>query len=176
VRFLTAQSQDVIKRYYKTLVDHIHTDMQKPVLISPYYNEKPPCKFLGSKDFAKMWANILSGAPIDCVAVQDGMGVNNDRSLDTVVLWLSEMQSAIKEARPEVQLWANVETMKPKGKDFEPGDLNRVAAQVNAEKPYVSKVICFSFNHYQSPNQGFNKNYDTFKSVFENVIPENAKK
>ncbi|QGQ93909.1 DUF5109 domain-containing protein [Paenibacillus psychroresistens] len=76
-------------------------------------------------------------------------------------------------ARPTTQLWSDAETFNG---DFKPMDLNVLLADMNAAKPYVTKFLSFSFNHYISPQQVNPFYYTTYKNyvnsgVMDSTIP-----
>ncbi len=70
VNFQSTLSQDRMAAVYKSVADHSHTATGKPVMIAPFFNST-----IGQdpQAHAAMWARILTTAPIDVVAVQDGI-------------------------------------------------------------------------------------------------------
>jgi len=159
VNFQTATTQNRMIAVYNDTANYIHTHTGKPVMVAPFFNETYP----GSQNatqYATMWGTIVAGAPLDVVAVQDGIGVGH-ATVATIASWLSPMGTAINNARPATQFWVDLETLDP---DFTPAQVSRVIQQIEAEKAYVDKVTTFSFNHYDSPMQGHTTEYNAWKA------------
>lgn len=157
VNFQSTTAQDRIKKAYKNITDYIHENMNKPVMISPFFNEKAGQT---PTQYAAMWKNILQAAPIDIIALQDGVGAGHC-SISTIGKWLSELKNAINEVRPSTSLWSNLETFGPNNTA---APISKVIDQINAQKKYVKKFTSFSFNHYNSPQQGYMNEYNQYKA------------
>ncbi|HEX6338020.1 MAG TPA: DUF4434 domain-containing protein [Jiangellaceae bacterium] len=117
-----------------------------PIVISPFFN---PDGGLTPAEWAKMWATILPAAPIDAIALQDGIGAGH-ASADQLVPWFAATAAAIKTAGTATELWATTETFTS---DFGPMDIAAVVEDMIAVQPYVSRYWSFSYDHYQSPQQ-----------------------
>jgi hypothetical protein len=165
VNFLSKKAQNHMALNYKKLCDSIHSNTNKPIMISPYFSAKRGQKAL---EYSQMWAEILSIAPIDIIAIQDGVGVKHCRPRETAE-WFANMQTAISKSRPETKLWANIETMEKKMFHYVPANFERLAEQISAAAPYVDNFVCFSFNHYQSPHQKQFKGFNEYKKLLEQV-------
>ncbi|MCX7748890.1 MAG: DUF4434 domain-containing protein [Clostridia bacterium] len=162
VNFMTSASQDNMKSVYKDLADYIHQNMNKPVMVAPFFNESFG---MGAATYGAMWKNILSYAPLDIVALQDGIGVGHC-SVKTVGNWFLEMKNAVKTARPATELWSDLETL---DLSYKPAPVQRVIEQIRAEANYVDKITSFSFNHYGSPQQGNSVQYNEYKAYVDSL-------
>jgi hypothetical protein len=156
VNFQTTVAQNRMKTVYKDTADYIHTQTGKPVMVAPFFNAN-----LGqdAQTYAAMWGEIIATAPIDVVAVQDGIGVGH-ATVANIGDWLEPLRTAIKAARPSTQLWSDLETMVPNA----PASVSRLIEQLNAEKAYVDKFTTFSFNYYDSPQQKHAAEYADWKA------------
>lgn len=133
--------------FYTTIANHLHTlTPSLPVIISPFYNTAGGQT---SSQWTTMWTSILGSAPIDVIALQDGIGAGHATN-GQLATWFSATKSAITAGRPATQLWADAETFNP---DFTPMAISGVVADITAEAPYVSKTLSFSYDHYDSPSQ-----------------------
>jgi hypothetical protein len=71
VSFASRADQDAMKNVYKDVADYIHALAGKPVMVAPFFITGEGMK---PQAYADMWGYILASAPIDVVAVQDGIG------------------------------------------------------------------------------------------------------
>ena len=157
VNFQTTVLQDRMAAVYKNVADYVHTNTGKPVMIAPFFNAS------AGQDpaaHAAMWGRILATAPVDIVAVQDGIGVGH-ATVANIAAWLCPLRTAIKTARPSTQLWSDLETNTP---GYTSAPVSRVIDQLNAEKTCVDKFTTFSFNHYDSPQQGHAAEFNEWKA------------
>ncbi len=156
VNFPDSTTENRMIVVYNDVATYIHTNMNKPVMVAPFFNESMG---RNASDYAAQWGRIVAGAPLDVVALQDGIGVGH-ATVSSIASWLSPMRTAIKNARPSTQFWVDLETFR----NSNPADVTRVIQQLEAEKAYVDKVTTFSFNHYDSPQQGNQAQYDVWKA------------
>ncbi len=147
VNFQGVEQQKRMARAYKEIAEAIHSTTAKPVMIAPYFNQT---RGQDAFHYAAMWGDILKVAPIDVIALQDGIG-SGHASVSTIGKWLAALGTKIKEVRPATQLWSDLETFTP---GFAPAPIDRVISQIHAERNYVTKFTSFSFSHYDSPNNG----------------------
>ncbi|HAR62119.1 MAG: hypothetical protein DKM50_08170 [Candidatus Margulisiibacteriota bacterium] len=145
---------------YNDVATYIHTNMNKPVMVAPYFVSHAD---LNALQYAEMWGRIIVSAPIDIVAVQDGIGAGN-ATLTDIATWLSPLRAAIKKNRPATQFWIVLETFTT---DYNSAPLSRVLRQLLAEQSYADKFTTFSFNHYDSPQQGHTKKYNGWETYFK---------
>lgn len=143
--FTTTASWSAMASFYTTIADHLHAlTPGKPVIISPFFNTAGGQT---SSQWTTMWSSILGSAPIDVIALQDGVGAGHATTAQ-LATWFAATKSAITSARPATKLWADSETFNP---DFTPMSISQLVADLNAVAPYVSKTLSFSYDHYQSP-------------------------
>lgn len=156
VHFRDEDKRKRLARAYRLLADEAHDKAAKPVMIAPFFNEH-----LGQdpRQYADMWGNILKAAPVDVIALQDGVGCDH-ASTATIGQWLAALQGKIKEVRPQTQLWSDVETFTP---ELEAAPIERVIGQMKAESKYVQAFTSFSFNHYDSPNNGRKEQFRQYR-------------
>lgn len=166
VHFQNKEKQKRIAEAYLQITEEIHHMAKKPVMIAPFFNQK---KGLDASKYADMWGNILRVAPIDVIALQDGIGCDH-ASVDTIGKWLSVLEKKMKEVRPATELWSDLETY---SSGFVSAPIERVIRQVNAERNYVKKFTSFSFNHYDSPNNGQFEEFYQYKQYVDSLtIPK----
>ncbi len=145
--FTSSTTWSNMATFYTTIANHLHTlTPSKPVIISPFYNTSGGQT---SSQWTTMWTSILGSAPIDVIALQDGVGAGHATTAQ-LSTWFSATKSAITAGRPATQLWADSETFNP---DFTPLSITHVVADLNAVAPYVTKTLSFSYDHYDSPLQ-----------------------
>jgi hypothetical protein len=118
----------------------------RPVIIAPFFNTSGGQT---SAQWTTMWESILATAPVDVIALQDGVGDAHATS-SQLATWFNATATAISTARPGVQLWSDTDTYNP---DFTPMSISQVVTDMNAASPYVSKILAFSYDHYDSPSQ-----------------------
>ena len=138
-----AHQQNMIN-VYSSLTNYIHRQTHKPVMVAPFFNEICGMTAVGFADF---WGQILKKAPIDIVAMQDGVGVHHVRTT-TVGDWYKAMQTTIKATRPATELWSDLETFDEVNDEFNPASNARILEQIKAERPYVKKFTTFAWLHY----------------------------
>jgi hypothetical protein len=163
VNFQDGEKQQRIAGAYKEITEAIHSTTAKPVMVAPYFNQTTG---LDAFNYAAMWGNILKVAPIDVIALQDGIGCGH-ASVSTIGTWLAALGTKIREVRPTTQLWSDLETFTP---EFMPAPMDRVISQINAERHYVIKFTSFSFTHYDSPSSGQVELFRQYKE-YVNSLP-----
>ena len=143
--FTSTASWSAMATFYTTIANHLHSlTPGKPVIISPFFNTAGGQT---SSQWTSMWSSILGSAPIDVIALQDGVGAGHATTAQ-LGTWFAATKSAITSARPATQLWADSETFNP---DFTPMSIGQLVSDLNAVASYVTKTLSFSYDHYQSP-------------------------
>jgi len=163
----TATEWGRLANYYKDIIAHLKTLAPgKPVVISPFFN---PSGGLNTTGWQEMWEYILNIAPIDVIALQDGVGAGGAKPESTARLpaWFAATKKAIGKARPATELWADSETF---NLDFKSMGIKLMVDDMYAVQPYVSNYLSFSFNHYISPQQGHDLYFNTYKQYLETGI------
>lgn len=148
VTFMDPATWDYLVTFYSTVAGHLHTIAPgKAVIIAPFYNP-----YAGGEDsptWRQMWAHILANAPIDVIALQDGVGAGNT-TIDDQPEWFAATKGAIADAGTKTQLWSDTETYNIA--DWSPMSINGLVADINAEAPFVSNMISWSFSDYLDPH------------------------
>jgi len=145
--FTTSSSWSAMETFYTTVADHLHTlTPGLPVIIAPFFNTAGGQT---SSQWTTMWESILANAPIDVVALQDGIG-DGHATNGQLASWYAATDTAITNASPSTQLWADTETYDT---SFHPLAIAAVVADMGQEQPYVSDFLSFSYDHYDSPVQ-----------------------
>ena len=161
VNFRTTTAQGRMAAVYADAANYIHANTGKPVMIAPFFNSSAG---QNAAQYASMWGYIVGQAPLDVIAVQDGIGVGH-ATLSNIASWLAPLRTALKNARPATEFWSDLETMNPDHtRGFVSAPASRLIQQVETEKPYVDKITTFSFNHYDSPQQGHATEYGQWKA------------
>jgi hypothetical protein len=145
--FLTSTTWSNMSTFLSTIATHLHTlSPGLPVIIAPFFNTSGGQT---SSQWTTMWESILASAPIDVLALQDGVG-DGHATTAQLSTWFSATQTAITTSSPSTALWSDSDTYNP---DFTPMSISNVVADLNAESPYVSKIFAFSYDHYDAPSQ-----------------------
>lgn len=157
----TEKEWDRLAHYYEDVITHIKGySPNKPVVISPFFN---PDGGLDLNGWKAMWEYILDIAPIDIIALQDGVGAGH-AIVDTLPEWFLATLEAIEQSNTDTKLWADTETFTL---DFKPMNVKHIVEHMKEVHPFVSNFISFSFNHYMSPQQVDPLYYQAYKDYVE---------
>lgn len=128
----------------------------KLVGLSPYLTGAVEAAALREK-----FAELLTGAGIDVVLLQDSVGA---RCWDNDVYRIRPYFRAMRDAclRSGVELWSDVEVFRIESTEregktesrFLPADAARLARQLTAAAPFVTRLVAFDCYHYMSPYRG----------------------
>jgi hypothetical protein len=128
----------------------------KKILISPYVLDE------NNYDYMKaVYENIYRETKVDIIAPQDSMGSLKVTSFAKS----SELFRALKDATaafPGKEAWANIETqLQPSVTDgnYNPSNIERVSGQIEAAKPYVSKMVTWIYQHTMLSSPEFDNLY-----------------
>ena len=145
--FTTSTTWSTMASFYTTVANHLHTlTPGLPVIIAPFFNTAGGQT---SSQWTTMWESILGNAPIDVVALQDGIGDGHATNAQ-LGTWYAATKTAITTSSPSTQLWADTETYDT---NFHPLAISTVVADMQQEQSYVSDFLSFSYDHYDSPLQ-----------------------
>ncbi|BAH05147.1 hypothetical protein CKR_0096 [Clostridium kluyveri NBRC 12016] len=131
-----------------------------PILLSPFMNSSVGT----AKEYASNWEYLFSKTNFksgDIFCPQDSIG-SGRLKLDEVNSWYTALRKAVSK-KPGMLFWANTETFDYVNNSTVP--LDRFLKQLKLEQPTVDNIICFSYNHYYSPNNisnGFNEAYSYY--------------
>ncbi|MEI2810987.1 MAG: DUF4434 domain-containing protein [Nocardioides sp.] len=159
-------------RFYARVIHHLHRLRPGlPVAIAPYYN----AHLAGAQRPArwrKMWRSILTRAPIDVIALQDGVGAGHARP-SQLAAWFRATRRAIEASRPRTRLIADTETFRFGVSGLEPMGVAQYVADMSQVQGYVDGFWSFAYDHYQSPLAGFSPFYDkTYRAYLGNGVVE----
>lgn len=116
----------------------------KKILISPYVLEENSYSYMKS-----VYENVYRETKVDIIAPQDSMGSLKVTSFAKS----SELFRALADATagfPGKEAWANIETqLQPSVADgnYNPSNITRVSGQIEAARPYVSKMVTWIYQH-----------------------------
>jgi len=157
-----------VGKFYGTIVKAVKEEKPELLtLISPFTCLQPGrAKSFPKIYLEKYFKTMLSNAKVDICAWQDGVGGTREQ-LNKVDNDLGAIVKACDELG--ITVWANAEVFHrttPLSEAFsaEATDFATMKTQIDKEYKYVSKMICFDFNHYFSPNIGS----PTAKTLYEN--------
>lgn len=161
-RFCTWKEWDNLILFYDTILSRIKSvTSRQPVVISPFFN---PSGGLSSSEWQAMWTYILLKCPIDIVSLQDGVGAGNVTG-EKLSQWFRATLNAIEAARPLTKLWSTSENFIG---GYKPMPMNKLIKNMKTIHPLVSGFVCFSYNHYTSPQQVnplYHKTYILYKNT-----------
>ena len=128
----------------------------RPVLVSPFFSKSLP-----PAELAVWWDAFLDRPMFDILAMQDGVGCFPRRDLH--VAEISSYYAALApvyQARG-IRFWNNVETFASPWPS--PGDLDRIALQYEAGRPYVERSITWEYGHFLGRQQAGAERYQAFR-------------
>lgn len=136
-----------------------------PLIFSPFANPS-----LGSAaSYGKFWKEVLPKMHFregDIFSPQDCVGATR-MAVANVKGWFYQYQEATALVQG-LQLWGNVETFEQfslkDGSHFASAPLGRIVEQMEAVDKFVSKIICFAYPHYQSPNNVLGHHHEAYKN------------
>jgi chitodextrinase len=163
--------QNRMKTVYGSLADTVHSYTGKTISISPAIWRVSTTGFPGySTAWKEMWINILSGADLDYIMVQDCIGRSNPHTFQELDAWYQVTKQAT-DTKPTTKLWANAETFVEHSTTTTPwwaesAPISRVVQQMNTAAPYVTGMVTFSYDHYQSPKFGKPMFHESYKHYY----------
>lgn len=156
------QSQwDNLVSFYTTVGNYLHALAPgKKIIIAPFFNANLGSSAETPAQWTTMWEYILSRSPLDILALQDGIGAGH-ATASQLPTWYQATQTAICTSAPGMKFRSDAETYVVVS-GFHPMFISTLVADMNAEAPYVSNFLSFSFNHYMSPQQVNPVFYNTY--------------
>ena len=162
VNFTSAAAQQTMAGYYGSVASHLHQlTPTRPVMVAPFFDAA--AAGAGGQTAAQwqtMWEYILSNAPLDQIALQDGVGDSAaaDGSLGAPLVtpaqltsWFAATAAAIAVARPAARLWDDVDLYSPR--DGRPMPTSQVVADMAAVVGSVTTFTSFSWFSQLDPAQ-----------------------
>ncbi len=133
--------------YIDTIADYSHwLSSSKLVLIAPFF-----AMHQSASDFEIWWRNILDSCSIDVLMLQDGVGCDRCTLSTNVPEYFYAMKKACDSTG--TIFWTDLEIFTPDSLGWKPGDMNRIAEQIEVESLYVSKIVCYEYNHFMGLNK-----------------------
>lgn len=151
----SAEASDRIAAFLQRTAAALHElGPGKPIAIAPFYAESQP-----PAAFAQFWKRVLAQHPVDVLMLQDGAGARGTHAA-TIAHTLNVLRAALRPLH--VALWAVVEVFEQRGGppvdegEFAavPRGYARVQASIDAERPWVQRLIAFSVLDYMDPERG----------------------
>lgn len=150
LNFPTSTEWDRMGTFYADVIGHLHAIAPGlPVAVAPFYNDG----LSGSQTPAQwetMWESILDDAPIDIIALQDGVGAGH-ATVGDLATWFAATRSAIDTVRPSTLLYSDAETFVFGPSGLQPMPTSGYVADMEAVEAYVDDYWAFAYDHYQSP-------------------------
>lgn len=113
--------------------------------IAPYFNARSGMR---PDDWGAFWQQVLSGADVDILMLQDGVGVGH-AAVDDLPRWFEAVCKGVHAAGKEC--WDDLENFTGASAVNNPAPIERLVAQHQAAAPFVDKIVTFSFNVAMSP-------------------------
>jgi len=152
----TAQQRMIAE--YLRLANYIHTNTGKQLIVSPFFNDK----LSTPAQYATWWQTTVSQAPVDVIAMQDGIGVGHS-TLTDVGSWFQAVCAGIHAGRAASQCWGNTETFAGTGgASNKPAPVSRVIQQLQAEQAYVDRFTDYTYEQLDTPLVGNTTGYNNW--------------
>jgi len=157
--FKTSTEWSRMASFYSTVANHLHSlTPGKPVVIAPFFNANLR-NAQTPAEWQSMWTSILTTAPLDVIAVQDGVGAGHAAS-SQLAQWFSATRAAINASRPSTLLYDDAETFTFGLSGLQPMPVKDFVTDMQAVSPYVDAYWSFAYDHYESPLAPFSSAYD----------------
>jgi len=150
-RFVAADVHEGVMVYLEAMARAAHERTGRPVMVAPYFGMNP-----NGPAYAAWWDATLTRAPIDIIALQDGVGTRRTTTEEGVGVFKALAEVA---ARHGAALWSDLEVFEQVHGwpvdagpwQARPATIERVRHQLELEAPWVEKIVVFDFTHYMSP-------------------------
>lgn len=168
--FQTDEAQTILKdgiRSAMTFRDGHNVDGRKPpYLFSPFMNGESSIVTgtMTAAEYEALWRDIVTTAGLksgDILSPQDCIGVGK-LTIPELATWMPALQRAAS-ATAGVEFWINLELFGVSNTSL------LITEQIPASnKPYVSKLISFSYPIYYSPNSGYKQgDHNAYKAYYD---------
>jgi hypothetical protein len=153
-RFVATDAHEAIIAYLEAVTRAAHERTGRPVMVAPYFGMNP-----NGPAYAAWWDVTLARAPIDIIAMQDGVGTRRTTTEEGVGVFEALAEVA---ARHGAALWSDLEVFEQVHGwpvdagpwQARPATIEQVLHQLELEAPHVEKIVVFDFTHYMSPRLG----------------------
>ncbi|MBX3142606.1 MAG: DUF4434 domain-containing protein [Trueperaceae bacterium] len=171
--FNTERAHEAMILYLAAMVEAAHGQVGKPVMVAPYFGMNPDGDF-----YAAWWDKTLARAPVDVIAMQDGVGTRRTTAAQGVPVYRALQPVAAKHG---VALWSDLEVFEQThgwpvndlAWQARPATIESVIEQLQLEAPFVEKFVVFDFTHYMSPRLGAaaSQLYRGYQAYLEGLSP-----
>jgi hypothetical protein len=149
--FQTKERVEMTRFYLDGIVSHAKSLSSAPVLLAPYFGQKP-----NGAAYAAFWDKVLGPNHPDVIAMQDGVGCRRTTVKEASGV-LRDLAEVMK--KHGVRLWVDIEGFDQihgwPVDDAEwaavPATLERLRSQIEAETPFAEEAVVFDFPSYLSP-------------------------
>ena len=152
--FVSATAHESMIQYLAAMVTAAHDQVGRPVMVAPYFGIAPD-----GAAYAAWWDTTLARAPVDVIAMQDGVGTRRTTAAEGVPVYAALAPVAAKHG---VALWSDLEVFEQThgwpvddlAWQAQSARVETVLEQLALEAPYVTKFVTFDFTHHMSPRLG----------------------
>lgn len=152
--FVSDSAHEAMIQYLSAMVEAAHEQVGRPVMVAPYFGMAP-----NAAAYAAWWDTTLERAPVDIIAMQDGVGTRRTTAQEGVPVYAALAEVVAKHG---LTLWSDLEIFEQIHGwpvDELPWQANSarietVLEQLELEAPYVEKFVTFDFTHHMSPRLG----------------------
>ena len=99
--FVSATAHEAMIQYLAAMVAAAHDQVGRPVMVAPYFGMAP-----NGETYAAWWDTTLARAPVDVIAMQDGVGTRRTTAAEGVPVYAALAPVA---AKHNVALWSDLE-------------------------------------------------------------------
>lgn len=161
LNFKTKSELNILVKALNINIWHLEKKEERlPLLLSPFMNKR----YSRPAEYAACWEYILAHTGLgkdDVLCLQDSVGAGGI-GLPDLPDWFAVLGKAVR-AKPGLSFWANTESFEHT--DWSSAPLKRFIRQMELVKPWVEKILTFSYSHYYSPhniNEGFHTTYKEY--------------
>jgi len=152
--FVSPAAHEAMIQYLEAMVAAAHDQVGRPVMVAPYFGMNP-----NADAYAAWWDVTLARAPVDVIAMQDGVGTRRTTAEEGVPVYAALLPVAAKHG---VELWSDLEVFEQihgwpvddLAWQAQSARIETVLEQLELEAPFVVKFVTFDFTHHMSPRLG----------------------
>lgn len=152
----TPDRREALQVCLNGIYETLRAESGLPVLVSPFFSKSLP-----PAELAAWWDAFLDRPLFDILAMQDGVGCFPRRDLHAEEIAPYYAALAPVYRTHGVRFWNNVETFASPWPS--PGDLDRIACQYEAGRPYVERTITWEYGHFLGRQQAGAERYAAFR-------------
>lgn len=142
---------EVLRKFLRRVSDRLAAldkkdGVRRRVAIAPYFNPE-----IAPPDVTEsIYAELLDGAGVDIVMLQDGVGARGlDPNSEVLRAYFNAFRTACKKVKGrEVKFWADIEIYKS---ETQQSDVMTLKNQLMVESEYAEKFVAWDFYQYMNP-------------------------